>query len=142
MTKERRKETIEGIRRLLIEKGKEEEYSRIPRYSEHSIVLPECNLRLLTLNQTSLVEITEHCRAEVEYQDSPFDIVKKIYRGNNQGLEEIAIKGYYGPDENGKITPAAEKLLRFKDATDQRKVTTTDEERFDNLLTYALRKIA
>lgn len=142
ITKEKRKEIIKDIRRLLVEKGKEEELSRIPKYSCYSITLPDCRLEISTLHETSLVEITENSHAEVEYQDTSFDVVKKTYRGYVDGLREVAIKGFYGPDDQGRITLAAEKLLRFEKSTDDRKLTTNDEERFDNWLAYALRELA
>jgi hypothetical protein len=139
-----RKGTVDYIVAKVMEKGRITfDAGTIRRYE---LGLPYCSFTIQTHQSISpIIEIAENFGDPKfiprSWQDRIFDGVRILYRGGDDGLDEVALQGIYHPDVEGKVLLPAESLMRFKESTDGRQLTREDTERFDAFLKYARREL-
>lgn len=143
MKNHERRETIDAIYSMIVLKGKRVDEMR------HCANLPQCSVDVLKFHSVTLVEIAENYGRNLEQEGfSPKEVywgfvgIRKLYRGSANGLEEVALQGFFAPLETGETLPPGEKLHRFHDSTDGRTPKLEEKETFDAWLKYAAKELA
>ncbi len=143
MDVQERSATIAGIYSIIVTKGKRVDEVR------HSANLAQCSLDVIKLSSETLIEIAEHYGRNFEQEGlsskelyGGFVGIRKVYRGSANGLEEVALQGFYAPSETGETLPPGEKLHRFHDSTDGKIPKSDEKETFDSWLKYAVKELA
>jgi len=152
LSEDTRKSAIENICSKATKIGKEilidqhyEKGKLIRAYKRYNLNFPECDLFVRNWysgGAIPLLDIVEKVENENILKDIPCGlahftrIIQKIYGGSNEGLEAVSLRNSIFL--NGELNPTfeEEKVLRFSQSPDSRKLTIKDIRTFDYFLKY------